>query len=892
MRKIIIVLLALCFWWSVTLGIDNGHATGTIPDITTLKWLVLGPFENPQDMWSGCLGFQHDYLKGLGGEANAHPIAGEKTAGGQWTEYRMEKGVLDFQRIFGPLENQVAYAYCQVVADKSQTVALKLGSDDGIKAWLNGRMIFSHHIHRAFMLDDDAVVIQLKPGLNRLLLKLDQGNGGWELAARLRSVDIDTFNWQRIKNKRYQICLDGHFIGANNQLSLSVLTLPSFAVREKVNLIARDLQGNTVLQSSVITGEPVTLVLPTKGSGVYQLEVATNDYNSDNVAEKYLVAVGQSKQIIKGIITKARQTAKLAVEHKNGEDFSATLTFLANQLEGRVHSSLITAERNIRAITTIGDICRKAENAYREKQPWPNASLRGIRQWAYRSAIDGSCQPYTVYLPDDYNPVNRYKLLVCLHGFSGDDYGSVQNALTGVKPSDFIVVAPLGRGDMAYAAIGEQDVLDVIDQIQRIYSIDQDCVYLTGWSMGGCGTWRIGQFYADRFAAIAPFCGWTSIKYLENLQNLPTLVVHGAEDPVVSVQSDRFAVSRLSELKAPYFYEELPGVDHDAWRGWQKLHGGNQLFTFFRKFRRNQWPERVELSIPYLRFGKHYWVQVKEFSDPQKPGYINAQVLDFRHLRVETDNIDAFTLDLRHPKLATRGQVLLDINGYNVPADAGLHKAMFICQNSNGQFAKQNIKTVNMNGLAKYDGGGIVDLFNRPLYIVYGTANPRRAKILRQAAEILGDWRATPAIPTGVKVGHFRIKADTDITDSIKKQYNLLLLGTITENRITAELMSKKGYWPISMTKGKVQAGNKKYSKSGLVMVYPSPVNRKQLVGFLALPYSEDDLLNYARRLTMAMTQYALDDGVGSFTTPDFMICSKSEIIRAGYFDSNWRLKE
>jgi Predicted peptidase len=882
MRKIYFIFLVLCFGWCLTIGICNGEGTSVIPDITNQKWYIHGPFANPQNQWLGHQGFQYDYLTEYGGEAKASLVS-------QWPQYRMEKGVINFVRIFGPIENQVAYAYCEFTSARSQTVALKLGSDDGIKVWLNGQLVFSHHIHRSLLADEDAVAVQLKPGINRLMCKIEQGNGAWGFTARLCSIDEDISNWNRQRNKRYQICLVTNFT-ADNHLSLSVLTQPSYAVKDEVNLKVRDQQGNMILQKTVVTGEAITLTLPPKSAGVYQLETSSYRLNLDNTTEKVLVAIGNPKQIVQTIVNRARRDANLPVEPKNGEDFSATLTFLADQLEGKIHDSLVTPERNLRALTIINEICQKAEDANHNKKPWPNASLRGIRQWAYRSTIDGSIQPYTVYLPEDYNPAKRYKLVVCLHGYSGDDYGAVQTILTGAKPDDFIVVAPFGRGDMAYTAVGEQDVLDVMDLIRRNYSIDPDCIYLTGWSMGGCGTWRIGQFYADRFAAIAPFCGWTSTSYLENLQNLPTLVVHGAVDQTVPVEYDQNSVARLSELKAPVIYEELPGVDHDAWGGWLRKHGGNNLFDYFRNYRRICWPERVEMSIPYLRFRKHYWVRIEEFGDPRKPGYINAQVIDARHLDVETENISAFTLDLNHPKLAKNGRVLLDINGYSITADTG-KEATFSAEKDGDPFIRENNnlpKTVVSN-----DDGGLADLFNRPLYIVYGTANHRRTHLLRREAEILADWMVNPAVRSGVKSGHYRIKADTALTLRDQKQNDLLLLGTDTENRIVAKLMAKKEYWSFWMTGGKIRLGDEKYFKSGLIMVYPNPDNRKQLVGFLALPYSNDILINFVAKLKSAMTQYALNDGVGSFTTPGFMIYGQQgKLIQSGYFDRHWKIKK
>lgn len=892
MGKVYRAFLAFCLLLAFNLGLDDCKAVNSIPDLSKINWLVLGSFSNPQDPWSGCQGFQHDLLIPSGGEANIRPVLGQKIAGAYWQSCRLERGQLDFWALFGPLENQVAYAYCQFFSQKSQIVGLRLGSDDGIKAWLNGRLVFAHHIHRSLLRGEDAVAIQLTAGLNRLLLKIDQGNGEWGCTAELCDIANEIASWNQVKQKNYQICPNDQFQNGRC-LAFTVLTKPSYAVRDKVQIQVKDLDGNIVIGKTVVTGEPNILDLPAGQavSGIYQLDLASTGINKIAGMEKTLVVAGDIRRMVHEEVIKARRIAQIVLQHQTGEDFSSTLSFLADQLTGKTRPSLETPERNLRALVTIDEICRKVEDAWRGKKTWPTAAFRGIRQWAYRSSIDGSCQPYTIYLPEGYNPAKLYKLLICLHGYSGDDYGSVQKVLTDAQPDDFIIAAPFGRGDLAYGSIGEQDVLDVMQLVQKTYSIDPERIYITGWSMGGCGTWRIGQFYADRFAAMAPFCGWTSEKYLGNLKNLPSLVVHGNADTVVPIEKDRDAVARLSEIKAPCFFEELPGITHEAWGGWLKIHNRNGLFDFFRKYQRNRWPGEVEAFIPNLRYGRQYWVQIEDFINPRKGGYIHAEIVDSRHLSVETENINVFTLDLGHPGLAggraQAGRILIEINGIGVPTDAGPHQVTFASDGKDGPFT---VVKSPANVFIKHQGGGMADLFYGPLCIVYGTKISGHTKFLRQAAEILADWRVSPLLPTGTKYGHFRIKADKDVTLLDQKRYHLLLLGTVDENRITAKFMKRKNDWPFWMDSHQVQIAQSKYSNAGLFLIYPNPNNRMRLIGFWSFPFSKETLLNLVAGVPMAMTQYALDDGVGSFTTPDWIVYQNpGKMMKFGYYDFNWK---
>jgi hypothetical protein len=60
-----------------------------------------------------------------------------------------------------------------------------MGSDDGIKAWLNGKLVHAKNSPRAAIPYTDKVRIKLKAGWNPLLLKITQNNVPWEFCARI-----------------------------------------------------------------------------------------------------------------------------------------------------------------------------------------------------------------------------------------------------------------------------------------------------------------------------------------------------------------------------------------------------------------------------------------------------------------------------------------------------------------------------------------------------------------------------------------------------------------------------------------------------------------------------------------------------------------------------------
>ena len=83
----------------------------------------------------------------------------------------------------------VAYLKAEIVAPNTTDAILLMGSDDGIKAWLNGTVVHSNNVDRGQVVDQDVAPIKLKQGTNELLLKITQGGGGWSACARIVGAD-------------------------------------------------------------------------------------------------------------------------------------------------------------------------------------------------------------------------------------------------------------------------------------------------------------------------------------------------------------------------------------------------------------------------------------------------------------------------------------------------------------------------------------------------------------------------------------------------------------------------------------------------------------------------------------------------------------------------------
>jgi hypothetical protein len=126
-------------------------------------------------------------------EGGLYPGGPPPPAGTAWqTVAAAATGMVDLTApglAFRPNEHCVAYAHVFIQAPALTAAELRLGSDDGIAAWLNGSMVWANEVHRGFTADQDRVPVLLGAGWNRLLLKISNGVGGWAFGARLLAAD-------------------------------------------------------------------------------------------------------------------------------------------------------------------------------------------------------------------------------------------------------------------------------------------------------------------------------------------------------------------------------------------------------------------------------------------------------------------------------------------------------------------------------------------------------------------------------------------------------------------------------------------------------------------------------------------------------------------------------
>ncbi|MDP8218853.1 MAG: discoidin domain-containing protein [Candidatus Theseobacter exili] len=144
------------------------------------NWLLCGPFKGESLL-----------SETIPNEAATAPKEGDFCGGKMWKEYNFIQDKLDLEEetAFNYVDRCVGYAFVKINSPKEQYTQLRLGSDDGIRVWLNGIEIIAHDVKRALNKDEDRVMIVLKKGENNLLVKVSDFYAGYGFAARICNPD-------------------------------------------------------------------------------------------------------------------------------------------------------------------------------------------------------------------------------------------------------------------------------------------------------------------------------------------------------------------------------------------------------------------------------------------------------------------------------------------------------------------------------------------------------------------------------------------------------------------------------------------------------------------------------------------------------------------------------
>jgi predicted esterase len=856
-------------------------------------WLICGPLPSPPV--SGTTGPRRglttDYLDG---EAAARPADGQVQplpAGGdtKWFAHSAPGNKVDFRQLFTsqgkPVEQVVAYAYTTVTRPAEEQTVISVGSDDGVRLWVNGELALDHAIDRGAQPDQELVPVTLRAGENALLVKVDQGAGDWGFYLRvLKPGEARLLDQQRLSPSLSPDSDANTFVIATDVAA--AMAQPPV----RVEVLAPG--GKMVAAARVLRGEPARFPASGWAEGPYE---AVLHLALPEGGEK-LAYVPWYKGDAQAAAVRVVANAKTA---DRTQPFGATYAMLANMIVDRLGSDPAQAKpEQLRLI--YDQLMEVAELEQAQAGGVGGAHAHGMVRLAYVDDVDGSVQWCRGYLPADYDPQRKWPMVVVLHGYNPPNPPYIRWWSVADRHDRFadmygaIIIHPMGRYNTSYNGIGDRDVVRAIELAKQRFSVDEDRVSLMGYSMGGGGTWHVGTRHPDLFASLVPIYGgfdyrfyipediiaklgpWERLRFekdssfsqAEQLLNVPVWIIHGDADQTVDPDNSRYAVRMLQRWGYDVRYWEVPGLGHED-PGELR-----EPFQWMLSQRRNARPQHVRVRAGDLTYAAAYWVRVTQRDDPMAFIAADAEFTGPNALRLDTDNALEVALtpppplvDPAHPlrvvwngeertvPLDNQGRVVLRATDY---APSGL------------------VKTPAVDG-------PIFDLDTTPFALVQGTtsSDPMMRRLCElQAQRSAHDWEVWQHAPPR----RFR---DTEISEEDLRRYSLVLVGGPEENAVTKRLIADL---PLRVSSREIRIDGRAFPVADAVvkMVYPHPLNPARYVVVLAATspaglYLAGGFSDLANSL-----DFCILDG----RMPDASQGRRDEqaLPAMGVFDRNWRL--
>jgi hypothetical protein len=250
--------------------------------------------------------------------------------------------------------------------------------------------------------------------------------------------------------------------------------------------------------------------------------------------EKYTLTAEERQQVTQGRDHLKQRVMELRahIRPSGAEEWTAPdplpdVEIFLDAVDRNLEQNLFFAKGNVaQALALLKEGESRADALQTGKTPWLEQT--GVVPLGYRSAVDGSVQPYQAYIPTDYHVTDSARKLrrldLFLHGRGGDlneiaflrGRGWVKGNF-GPEPPTGFALYPYGRGNNGWRYAGERDVFEALSNFRRRFPVDPNQTTLRGFSMGGHGVWHIGLQHPDIWAAMSPGAGFVETKRYHKL---------------------------------------------------------------------------------------------------------------------------------------------------------------------------------------------------------------------------------------------------------------------------------------------------------------------------------------------------------------------------------------
>ena len=110
------------------------------------------------------------------------------------------------------------------------------------------------------------------------------------------------------------------------------------------------------------------------------------------------------------------------------------------------------------------------------------------------------------------------------------------------KNLDAIIIAPDCPGKNWTDPKSEAAILELLDFVKHSWPVDSSRFVVTGFSMGGIGSWFLAERHSELFSAVIPMAARPSREFNANI---PVYVIHGRNDEIFDIKQTKETIKEL-----------------------------------------------------------------------------------------------------------------------------------------------------------------------------------------------------------------------------------------------------------------------------------------------------------------------------------------------------------
>ncbi len=249
----------------------------------------------------------------------------------------------------------------------------------------------------------------------------------------------------------------------------------------------------------------------------------------------------------------------------------------------------------------------------------------GAYEFRQTVCTDGVERPWVLFVPPSYDPRAPTPLFVILHGgvswpdITDDPLGDAREDEWAAPATEYgwLVLYPFGQeGATWWDDVGMANIRNLVRAVKREYNVDDDRVYMGGFSDGGSAAFCWAMLEPTDFAAFVALNGHMGVgsldgdldTYAPNFYNSAVYAVTTFDDALYPSAKMRATIEMAQRAGGDVFYRELAGTHSFDYADAEIP----LIARWLARHPRDPLPAEVVWEAATAEFGRCRWFQIDE----------------------------------------------------------------------------------------------------------------------------------------------------------------------------------------------------------------------------------------------------------------------------------------